>query len=304
MKPDLNQMVIFVGVVEARSFTAAAKVLGIPKSTVSKRIGELEDRLGVRLLQRTTRRVKPTALGATYYAACQRIVADARAADGSVLPPPDGALRGLVRVTAPRLLEPTLAPAMEQFLLDHAGVSLDLRITNRRVDLIEEGIDLAIRPGALPDSSLVARSLGRVEHCLCASPAYLARRRAIQKPKDLQEHDCISFSGKNEPPTWTFERNGKKFAVAVTGRYAVSSVALVRRGILAGLGIGSLPEFVVAEDLTAGRLVRLLPKWSIGRGAVHLVYPSNRHLTPSVRALVDHLVATFGASAPWTRRAS
>jgi DNA-binding transcriptional LysR family regulator len=301
MRADLNQMSIFVGVVEAGSFTAAARALGMPKSTVSKRVAELEDRLGTRLLHRSTRHVKLTADGAAYHAECRRIVADAQAADRAMTAR-DGALRGRIRVTVPRLLEETLAPVMERFLHEHPNVSLELWSTNRRVDLVEEGVDLAIRPGVLPDSSLVARRLGQVEHCICASPEYLARHRAVSKPSDLREHSCIAFTGRGEPQTWSFERGGKKVPVAVGGRYSVSSGALMRRGALAGLGVANVPEFLVAEDVAAGRLVRLLEGWTIGRGAVHLVYPSSRHLSPAVRALLDLLVSTFSDNPPWTRR--
>ena len=301
MRPDLNQMSIFVAIVEAGTFTGAAKALGMPKSTVSKRVAQLEDRLGSRLLQRSTRRVKLTAAGSAYYEECRRIVADAYAADRSVTGR-EGALRGLVRVTAPWLLEGAVAPVMERFIEDNPNVSLDLRITNRRGNLVEEGIDLAIRPGSLPDSSLVARRLGEAEHCICASPDYLARHGAVKKPPDLRRHSCISFTGRGGQQTWTFERRGKKVSVPVSGRYSVSSGALMRHAAIAGIGIASVPEFLVEDDVAAGRLVRLLDGWSTGRGAVHLVYPSGRHLSPIVRALVDLLVSTFGVDPPWTRR--
>jgi DNA-binding transcriptional LysR family regulator len=294
-------MSIFVAVVDAGSFTAAAKALRMPKSTVSKRIAELEDRLGCRLLHRTTRRVKVTAVGATYYAECQRIVADARAADRTVAAR-DGALRGTVRVTAPWLLSEIIAPAMHRFLRENENVSLEVWITNRLVDLIEEGVDLAIRPGGLTDSSLMARRLGEVERCICASPEYLARHRAVTKPSDLRSHACVAFGRGGTTRTWTFERDGKKTIVSVNGRYAVTSVALMHRAALAGLGIASIPKFVVEDDLAAGRLVPLLENWSAGRGAVHLVYPSGRHLSPSVRALLDVLVSTFGDNPPWSPR--
>ncbi|WP_394851164.1 LysR family transcriptional regulator [Pendulispora rubella] len=301
VQPDLNQMSIFAAVVEAGTFTAAAKALGMPKSTVSKRISELEDRLGCRLLHRTTRRVKLTAVGCSYHAECQRIVADARAADRTVAAR-DGSLQGIVRVTAPWLLAEIVAPAMHRFLRENENVSLEVWITNRVVDLIEEGVDLAIRPGSLTDSSLVARRLGEVEHCICASPDYLERHRTVTKPSDLRTHACIAFGRMGTKRTWSFERDGKKTLVAVNGRYAVTSGALMHRAALAGLGIASVPKFVVEDDLASGRLVRLLENWTTGRGAVHLVYPSGRHLSPAVRGLLDVLVSTFGNNPPWSPR--
>ena len=240
-------------------------------------------------------------MGASYHAECQRIVADARAADRTVLAR-DGALRGTVRVTAPWLLSEIIAPAMHRFLRENENVSLEVWVTNRVVDLIEEGVDLAIRPGRLTDSSLMVRRLGEAERCICASPDYLARHRSVTKPSDLRTHACIAFGRTGTTRPWTFERDGRKTVVAVTGRYAVTSVALLHRAALAGLGIASIPKFVVEDDLAAGRLVRLLESWATGRGSVHLVYPSGRHLSPAVRALLDVLVSTFGDNPPWSMR--
>jgi DNA-binding transcriptional LysR family regulator len=301
MEPDLNQMSIFVAVVETGSFTAASKALGMPKSTVSKRVSDLEERLGARLLHRTTRKVKLAATAAAYYSECRRIIGEARAAERALMSLDEsGAMRGLVRVTAPWLLEETIAPVMERFLADNRGVALDLRITNRGVDMIEEGIDLAIRAGSLPDSSLMSRRLGASEHFICAANAYLARHGAPRVPADLSMHSCILFSGGGERQTWTLERKRAKVAATVTGRYSASSGALMRRGALAGVGIASLPQFVVEDDIAAGRLVRLLDGWTVRLGAVHVVYPS-RHLSPSVRALVGLLVAEFAKDPVWKK---
>jgi DNA-binding transcriptional LysR family regulator len=296
---DLNQMAIFVDVVRGGSFTEAAKTLGMPKSTVSKRVAELEDRLGTRLLQRTTRRVKLTPDGAAYYEQCRRIVDEALEVDRMVAGR-GGQLRGPIRMTAPWLLGDTLAPLMERFLAAHPNVSLELRLSDQRIDLVAEGFDLAIRTGSLPDSSLVARRLGDVEHRICANAEYLEGRPAVRKPADLRAHDCLGFHGSTA--TWNFERKGERIAVPVTGRYTVSSLPLIRRAALAGLGIAHLPQFVAEDDLAAGRLVRLLPEWSADRGAVHLVYPSSRNLSPRVRALVDLLAATFAEDRPWNVR--
>jgi DNA-binding transcriptional LysR family regulator len=298
MRSDLNQMAIFANVVKAGSFTSAARALGMPKSTVSKRVGELEDRLGLRLLHRTTRHVKLTEAGAAYYEHCKRIVEEAEEADRSVTDQ-DESPRGTVRVTAPLLLGETLAPAMERFLIENPNVSIQFWVTDRRIDLIEERIDIAIRPGALPDSTLVARRLGDIEHVICASPSYLRGRDVVKEPNDLRAHWCIGFQEGRIEALWSFERNGERRSVAVHGRYGVSSLRLVRTGALAGLGVANVPEFLVRDDIAAGGLVRLLSRWTVGRGAVHLVYPTNRNLSPGVRALVDFLMTAFAENRPW-----
>ncbi len=293
-------MAIFANVVKEGSFAAAARKLDIPKSTVSKRILELEDRLGTRLLHRTTRRLKLTEPGAAYYEHCLRIVQEAEQADRAMTESGE-ALRGTMRVTAPWLIGDILEPVMEQFLATHPSVSLDLWLIDRRVDLVAEGVDLAIRAGALPDSSLVTRRLGDVEHRVCASARYLNGRSPIKVPADLGDHDGIRLRDARDMP-WRFERRNKKVAVTVPTRYAVSLLRHARDACLAGLGIVHIPQFIVEDDLQAGRLIQLLPDWTIGRGSVQLVYPSSRNLSLRVRALVDLLVATFGAEPPWSPR--
>ena len=293
-------MAIFASVVKEGSFAAAARKLDIPKSTVSKRILELEDRLGTRLLHRTTRKLKLTESGRTYYEHCLRIVQEAEQADRAMTESSE-ALRGTIRVTAPWLLGDILEPVMEQFLTTHPSVSLDLWLIDRRVDLVEEGVDLAIRAGALPDSSLVARRLGEVEHRVCASARYLNGRSSIKVPADLGDHDGIRLRDARDAP-WRFERRNQKAAVTVPTRYAVSLIRHARDACLAGLGVIHVPQFLVEDDLQAGRLIQLLPDWTIGCGAVQLVYPSSRNLSPRVRAFVDLMVATFAADPPWSPR--
>jgi DNA-binding transcriptional LysR family regulator len=297
VRADLNQMAVFASVVKAGSFAAAARALGMPKSTVSKRIAELEDRLATQLLHRTTRTIKLTQSGAAYYEQCMRIVQEAEEADRAIAES-DASLHGTVRVTAPWLLGETLEPVMERFLADHANVTLDLWLTDRRVDLIEEGVDLAIRAGALPDSSLVARRLGDVEHRIVASPAYLAGGPPIRVPKDLEAHRCVAFRERRDA-AWPLQRGDKKVSVHVEARYTVASLHLVRHAALAGIGIAHVPQFLVEQDFAARRLVRLLPEWTIYPGAVHVVHPSSRNLSPRVRALADLLVETFAKDRPW-----
>ncbi len=287
---DLNQMLVFDAVVREGGFTAAARALDQPKSTVSKRVAELEARLGVRLLHRSTRRVRLTEEGAAYHERCRRIVHEAEDADRAVQDSA-GAPRGLVRLTAPAATAGFLSPIAAHFLRAHPGVSLEIQLLDRRVDLIQEGFDLAIRAGPMRDSSLVARRLGTSERCLVASPAYLAARGAPRHPRDLRRHECIRTEA--GAVAWRFERGRRKLAVPVAGRYVASSGQLARDGALAGLGIASVPRFVAAPDLAAGRLAAVLPDWPLRRGELHLLYPSGRQLSPRVRALIDLIAGWF-----------
>lgn len=291
--PDLNQMVVFERVVREGSFTAAARALGQPKSTVSKRVAELEARLGARLLHRSTRRLRTTEEGAAYYEHCRRIVRDAELADGA-LADRDGAPRGLVRITGPAAVTGFLSPLAERYLKAYPEVALEIVLLDRRVNLIEEGFDLALRAGPLRDSALVARRLGVSERVLVAHPSYLAARGTPKKPAHLRVHDCIAI--RSEPGTieWTLEKRPRVTArVAVSGRYTVSSAQLARDGALAGFGIANLPRFIVTRDLAERRLVEVLPAWPVKRGEIHLLYPSNRQLSPRVRLLVEMIVEWF-----------
>lgn len=290
-------MLVFVEVVRHGSFTAAAATLGMPKSTVSKRVAELEDRLGTRLLQRTTRRVKLTAAGTDYFERSRRVMDDALAADRSLAERGDE-LRGTVRLTAPWLIADVVAPLTERFAAAHPKVSLELRLDNHRLDLVAQGFDLAIRAGALSDSSLIVRRLCEVRHRICASREYLERRPAITKPAHLSAQECIGFQATKA--TLKLERKGRRVSVPTTARYTVSSLPLVRSAAIAGLGVAHLPDFFVDADLAAGRLVHVLPEWVADRGALQLVHPGGRNLSPAVRALADELTSTFAQW--WSKR--
>lgn len=176
----------------------------------------------------------------------------------------------------------------------HPKVAIELRLDNERVDLVAQGIDLAVRAGALGDSSLVARRLCDVEHLLCASRSYLERRPIITKLADLSAQDCIGF--KAAKSVWKLERKGKRISVPITARYTVASLSLIRQAALSGIGLANLPDFLVESDLVAGRLVRVLPEWSADRGALQLVYSSGRNPSVTVRALADVLASNLARS--------
>jgi DNA-binding transcriptional LysR family regulator len=298
---DLNEMAVFAQVVRQQSFTVAARVLGLPKSTVSQRVARLEARLGARLLHRTTRRVLPTETGVAYYERCSRILAEAEQADAAVSEI-HGALRGRVRLVAPHLFGYTFLPGvLAEFLRAHPEVELDVRLSDRHLDLVAEGYDLGVRIGAVSDAALVVRQLGSADHVLCASPRYVRERGLPRTPGDLAAHDFVRYGGMPVPGTrWRLERSGVVEPVSVRGRLTVGSVVLARQAALDGLGIASLPRFACSEDLLARRLLPVLEGWVSLRVPIRLVYPSRRHLPARVRALADLLAERCSALPAWT----
>ena len=290
---DPQALVIYERVVREGSFTAAAKALGLGKSTVSERITRLESDLGVRLLQRTTRSLRPTEDGAAFYERCQRVVAELRDAESALFR--SGEPRGRLRVTCPRLFAYAfLGPVIQQMLQRYPQVDVDLVLAERSVDLVEEGFDLALRIGRLPDSSLVVRKLGAAPMIYAASPAYLDDRGRPEVPGDLDRHDLIVV-GREGPVQWPFPSGPRP----VTGRVAVNSLVVARDLAMSGVGIAFLPAFQCAEALTRGLLEPVLTDQILPPMPVNALYPSNRHLSPRVRAFLDLLIEHTRAHPPW-----
>lgn len=295
----LDDMQVFAKVVEAGSFTGAGRLLGLPKSTVSRRVAELEGTLGVRLLERTTRRLRLTEVGDTYHAACLRVMAEAEAARQAVVET-RRAPHGVLRITAPQVFgEAFLTPVIAAFLAQWPAVEVDVVLTDKVLDLVATRIDLAIRSGEMPDSSFIARKLGNADSICCASPAYLAARGLPQVPTDLEDHDCLMLRLGNQKPRWTFTGPEGEISVLVEGRFRVNSFPMVHQATLAGLGVARMPTFLCAEDLRAGRLVPLLDGYGSSAGSLFAVFPSSRHLSPKVRAFLDLLFEHFGDAPPW-----
>ncbi|CAM3202654.1 LysR family transcriptional regulator [Corallococcus sp. ZKHCc1 1396] len=284
---DLNELLVFARVVQAGSFTAAARGLRMPKSTVSRKVSELEERVGAQLLQRTTRKLNLTEVGRTYYAHCERIVAEAEAAELAVTRLQAGP-HGLLRVTTPLSVN-FLAPLVSRFLERYPEVQLELLCTDRAVDLMAEGFDLAVRAGRLPDSSLMARRLGDIARVVVASPAYLQEKGAPRTPADLGKHDCLLFGTALEGHVWTLHAGGRAVEVKVSGRLVVNEPDMLHAVTVAGSGVALVPGLNCVEDLAAGRLQRVLPDWSSTGAPVHAVYPPTRHHVPKVMAFVDFL---------------
>jgi LysR family transcriptional regulator for bpeEF and oprC len=293
----LQAMEVFVQVVDAGGFTRAAEVLQLPKATVSTLIQGLETALSVKLLHRTTRHVSVTADGAAYYERCLRILADVREAEESLsrtrLSP-----SGRLRVDAPTgLSSEILVPALPDFFQRYPDIQLELGCSDRPVDLIEEGVDCAVRGGALQDSTLIARRIGVLNFATCASPGYLARYGTPQHPHDLRHHRCVNyFSSKTgKIYDWDFTRDGERIQVPMPGVIAVNdSNAYVRAG-LAGLGIVQVTDYLLDGHVASGSLVQVLPDWVTDPIPVHIVYPQNRHLSAKVRVFVEWASELFAA---------
>jgi DNA-binding transcriptional LysR family regulator len=293
---DLNEMLVFARVVQAGSFTAAAAALGMPKSTVSRKVSDLEERLQSRLLQRTTRKLSLTDVGRTYYDYCARIVGEIEDAERAVSTLQETP-RGLLRVTAPVNVA-FLGPIVSDYLKRYPEVRLDLFCTGRTVDLVEERFDLGIRGGALADSTLIARRLGSAKWLLVATPGYLQRRGRPRSPDDLRKHDCLLFGAGPDSGGLRLENGDRSVQVALSPRLTVTDIDVVYAVATAGVGIAVLPAFRCVEDLRARRLTRVLADWNVPSTFLHVVYPSTRHISPKVKSFIDHLHARM-TPPPW-----
>jgi DNA-binding transcriptional LysR family regulator len=275
---DLNEMWVFTKVAQTGSFTAAAQALGMPKSSVSRKVSSLEDRIGARLLQRTTRKLGLTDMGRIYFEHGQRVVAEMEEAELAV-----GRMRGApcgrLRVTTP-LSFAFFAPLVGEFLVRYPEVQLDMVCTDRNVDLVGEGFDLGIRAGRLQDSSLIARPIGELVRVLVAAPSYLRKHGTPKKPSDLREHDSVCFGAGPTPDQWQLFSDEGETAVTVASRLVVNDFEMLREACRSGVGIGFMPAFMCAEDLRQGSLAQVLPAYRSPPAPLHVVYPSTRHLAP------------------------
>jgi len=294
-----GEMEAFVRVVEAQGFSAAAPALGLTPSAVSKLITRLEGRLGVRLLQRTTRAIHLTADGEAFYEQARRIVGEIAALEAE-LSDRRGTPQGLLRVTTSLAFSThQLAPVIGEFLERYPDVRLELIPTDRVVDLVEEGIDLAVRVGRLGDSSFMARKIGDDVRLVCASPAYLERHGTPQRPEDLARHTCIFSRDRLDTNRWPFRIDGQIREVEVSGRVAISDGDGQLRLAVHSLGIVRLTRLTVAGAIRSGELVSLLKEFSAEEPVpIHVVYPHRRHLAPKVTAFVDFIRRKF-TPPPW-----
>ena len=289
---DLNDMLYFAEVVERGGFAAAGRALDIPKSRLSRRIAELEARLGVRLLQRTTRKLSLTEVGAAYLRHCQAM-RDAAQAAADTVAQVQTAPRGTLRVSCPVTLSQTIvAGLMPQYLARFPQVRVEMMVINRPVNVVEEGVDVAlrVRPTLEDSGSMVVKKLDMAQQILLASPAYLARRGAPQQPQDLLSHEVMAMSAHHGVAQWRLRhRQGAEEEVQPPARYVADDMLTLKMAALQGAGIASLPDYMCQDELAAGTLVQVLPAWSFPPAIVHAVFASRRGLTPAVRSFLDFL---------------
>lgn len=290
----------FVRVAQTGGFSAAARDLGMTPSAVSKQIARLEDRLGARLFNRTTRRLALTEEGQAFHDRTQRILADVAEAEQAVANL-GGALRGLLRINVPVAFGRLhVAPLLPDFLAAHPGLRIDVVLNDRFVDLVEEGVDLAIRIGELADSSLIARRLAANRRLVCAAPDYLTRQSTPRAPADLTGHNCLVYTYRASRNDWHFiGPDGARQTAQVAGNLEANNAEALHAAVRAGLGLGLLPHWLVGRDLAEGRLVELLPDFHAPDSAIYAVYPPGRHLSPKVRGFVDFLAARYARPDAW-----
>jgi DNA-binding transcriptional LysR family regulator len=296
----LRSLTVFGQVVESGGFSAAARRLGMSTTMVSNYVQALEDRLGVRLLQRTTRRVSLTGVGKAYLERTRQILLDLDEAD-RVAAELHATPRGPLRIYATTALLPFLVSIVSEFMRRHPDVSIDVTAGERMVDLVEEGFDLAVRTAPPPDSSFVARRLTAWRHVLCCSPRFLKAHPPPKRPGDLTRYNCIRYAFYPFGSEWRFEdRRGKLIDVKVSGNIVANSGELVRALTVAGHGIMLAPSFLVVDDIKAGRLVRLLPQFRPPELAISAIYPHRHHLSTKVRYFIDLLAERFADLGSWT----
>ena len=294
----LAAMESFVRTVERGSFAAAAARRGLSATMVGNHVRFLEARLGASLLNRTTRQQRLTAIGRLYFERCRTILAEIEAAEAAA-DAVQAVPRGLLRITAPMTLGTTLLPRLlAGYLRQCPDVKVDLVLQDHRLDLLADEVDVAIRAGLLPDSTLMARALPPMQLVLCAAPAYLAEHGTPRAPADLAAHNCVDFAHAAEPLHWRFNGDGGEEAVAIAGNLRINNGQALRAIALEGIGIVMQPDILVADDLAAGRLVRLLQDYALSPLALHVLTLPSRQPTPKLRRFIDHVAAEIGRLSP------
>ncbi len=298
---NLSEIAIFVRVVESRSFSTAADKLGLSRAAVSKSVSRLEERLGARLLHRTTRRLSLTEAGRALFSRSREALATLEEAEleiGCL----QGEPRGTLRISGPIYFGVRyLAPVLAEFLARYPAIAAEVELDDRIVDIVEEGFDVAIRITELQDSSLVSRRLARCRHAVCASPGYWERHGVPERPEDLARHNCFVYSYVSPTGVWRFRGpNGQETAVQVRGNLRFNNTEMARVAAVQGLGVLLLPTFYVGDDIREGRLTPVLSDYRVARDtSVYAVYPARDYLPPKVRMFVDLLAERFGPEPYW-----
>lgn len=298
---DINDMLLFAQVVKARSFSGAARRLEISKSRVSKAVARLEAALGVRLLQRSTRSLSLTEVGEVYFEHCDRMLDELAQAEETIgrlhLEP-----RGKLKFSAPVAFSTLhVAPALADFMQRYPELKVDMTISDRLVDLVEEGYDLALRIAPEPSANLVAHRLAPIRRKICASPSYLDKFGMPDKPEDLEAHNCLDYTYMNAQGYWHLQSGEVDVSIPVSGSLRINDDEALSQAVLGGLGLALLPTFIVGSELQSGRLVEVLPGYVPVERFIYAVHMPNRHLPQKVRAFIDFLRERFGEEPYWDR---
>lgn len=297
-----EEMRTFVRVVETGSLSAASERMEIAKSAVSRRLSELESRLGVQLLNRTTRRINLTESGRQYYSHCQRILTDLEESE-QLISSVHTELRGTIRIAAPLSFGIThLSPVLDDFLVEHPELTLDLNLNDRMVNLMDEGVDLGIRIGQLDDSSFIARRLAPAKTFLCASPKYLQQHGEPRHPEDLKQHRGLSYSNVSENQLWQFTKpDGNSISVRIPHRMRANNGDVLLKAAIDHLGVLATTTFIAHQAVESGLLKPILCDYRLKEFSVYAIYPTQRHLPTRIRSLIDYLVKRFGDEPYWDK---
>jgi DNA-binding transcriptional LysR family regulator len=288
-----------VKVVEVGSFSGAARALGVSKGHVSQRIGQLEDRLGVRLLHRTTRKLSLTELGNLYYQRCTQVIEDLDEIEQAVSKYQQRAT-GVLKISSPNLLgELHIVPAIADFLTAHPNLEIELNFHSRRVDLVEDAYDVAIQVGARTDVNVINRPLAKTTFQLVATPRFLNRYGTPEKPSDLKQLRCLMFTEYGASKPWNFVRDGEETSVSGLCRWQSNNGHCLLAAARDSLGLAYLPDYFISEDIANGRLVRVLEEWGGIERVVVAIYQQRRHLSAKVRLFVDFMQNRFRERRPW-----
>lgn len=300
---NLNDMMIFARVVEAKGFSEAARRMGTSKSRLSKAVSKLERALGVRLLNRSTRGLSLTEIGAAFHEHCARI-ADETAQAIEVVGQLQSEPRGVLKVSAPVAFGTLhVAPALADFLQLHPDLTVDMMITDRATDLVEEGYDVALRITREPEPELVARKLAPVRRVMCATTEYFERRGLPAEPHDLSLHNCLHYTHFGSQGIWRLRGPNEEIVVPVQGSLRINDDEALSKAVLGGLGIAMLPTFIIGAELQSGRLLAVLSDYVPIEQHIYAVRLPSRHLPAKVRAFIDFLLARFGPDPYWDRLA-
>lgn len=296
---NLTGMMVFAQVVQSGSFSKAAEVLGMSKSSVSKKVSFLEDRLGVRLLNRTTRKLSLTEVGRVFFERCERIMSEAEEAELAITRLQDEP-RGQLKISAPVSFGVKhLGNPMAQFMSRYGDLNVELSLNDRFIDIVDEGFDLALRIGRLSDSSLIARKVGSSRLMLCASPDYWVQHGKPSHPSELETYNCLSYTLARDAGHWLFQEKGKEFSVKATGAIKANNGDIVSDLAVAGAGVLLSPAFIVGRDIAQGNLEVALEEYEVEPINIYAVYPHNRHLSAKVRLFVDFLKEWFDGCPSW-----